>query len=383
MENAVEVSFDFLDSLSESIVLFNSKNNEILYLNQSFKNYLYSLTNYKELKTINELLRAIKPVNTYSLINFIDAFLKGNKYNFIQCCRIIKNNQIINSIVRIFKSENLNYHYLFFDFTTKIDNNFISLKSKDLFDEYIHMADNTSKWVWEVDEECRYVKSNFAVYEILGYYPDELIGKTPFELMPKSEAEIIKDKFKAIESAKSNINKLLNIIESKSGELIKVETYGIPIFDEFGKYKGYRGIDYPLTNRFNTPFINKVSSAKSTNNIGDKKINILVINDRRLTTDLLSELLHNYANYFVTTICSIESDNINSVFDKYSPDLIIYFMNFPKFNGLNILKNIVTKNQKIKVIAISECSHPSIIQKILNSNVHGCISILSSKEELI
>src|SRR5690606_6920053 len=43
-------------------------------------------------------------------------------------------------------------------------------------------------WAWEVDAQWRYTYVGPQARSILGYSPDELIGRTPFELMPPEEA---------------------------------------------------------------------------------------------------------------------------------------------------------------------------------------------------
>ncbi|MCX7735545.1 MAG: LuxR C-terminal-related transcriptional regulator [Candidatus Kapabacteria bacterium] len=383
MESVGEISFDFLDTLSESIALINPENNKIIYLNKSFDNFLLLLKQPIKIKSLSELIRALNPVNISSLTIFIQSNLNENNVNFIHSFKAVIEKRIVNINLKMFRSEFNNLIYLFFDLSNTNQRKIISLKPEDLVQEYSEIAENNFHWVWEVDEECRYVKSNFAVFDILGYHPDEIIGKTPFELMPKNEAERVIEEFKIIENNKFTITKLINTNISKSGELIKIETYGIPIFDELGRFKGYRGIDFISLNSVKNQTLNKTRVDKTKRNHNFEKKHLLVIDDRRLTSDLLSEAFQDYGQYSINTISSVNANDIYSVLSKYSPDLILYFINFPKFNGLNILKNIVAKYPAIKVVTISECSQPLIIQKIINSDVHGCITVLSSKEELI
>jgi len=44
-------------------------------------------------------------------------------------------------------------------------------------------------WIWEVDKNGKYTFASGKAKQILGYAPKEMIGKTPFELMPEDEAK--------------------------------------------------------------------------------------------------------------------------------------------------------------------------------------------------
>ena len=50
-------------------------------------------------------------------------------------------------------------------------------------DRFNMIIDNTHEWVWEVDINGVYTYASEQVSSILGYLPEEIIGKTPFDLM--------------------------------------------------------------------------------------------------------------------------------------------------------------------------------------------------------
>jgi PAS domain S-box-containing protein len=107
----------------------------------------------------------------------------------------------------------------------------------------------TSGWVWEVDPDGRYTFSSRAVEDILGYSPGEVLGRTPFDFMPPSEAARITRIFGAIASARRPFAGLENINLHKSGRKVILETSGVPIFSEKGEFRGFRGIDRDMTAR--------------------------------------------------------------------------------------------------------------------------------------
>ncbi len=51
------------------------------------------------------------------------------------------------------------------------------------------LVDSTSEWVWELDRAGAYVFTSGKVKDLLGYEPEEIIGRTPFEFMPPVEAK--------------------------------------------------------------------------------------------------------------------------------------------------------------------------------------------------
>lgn len=120
------------------------------------------------------------------------------------------------------------------------------LKSEKRFRE---LTENTSDWVWEVDENMRYVYSSPVVGELLGYEPTELGGKTPFDLMTAEEAERLKPALAELISSPRPFNGLENVNVHKDGYHVVLETSGVPLFDAEGNFTGFRGIDRDITAR--------------------------------------------------------------------------------------------------------------------------------------
>lgn len=111
------------------------------------------------------------------------------------------------------------------------------------------LIETTSDWVWEVDNNGVYTYSSPQVRDLLGFTPGEIIGKTPFDLMPPEEAERVAPRFKALIEARQEINSLENVNIHKKGRRVVLETRGVPVIDENGKLQGYRGIDREITER--------------------------------------------------------------------------------------------------------------------------------------
>ncbi|MGD9057485.1 MAG: PAS domain S-box protein [Desulfobacterales bacterium] len=123
---------------------------------------------------------------------------------------------------------------------------------KQLWDSrqrFLSLVETTSDWIWEVDRSGTYIFSNQKVKDILGYDRHAVIGKKPFDFMPPHEARKVAKRFNEFSKSRRAFSGLENINLHKDGREIVLETNGVPVFDENGKYLGYRGIDRDITER--------------------------------------------------------------------------------------------------------------------------------------
>ncbi|NQT73381.1 MAG: PAS domain S-box protein [Chloroflexi bacterium] len=111
------------------------------------------------------------------------------------------------------------------------------------------LVETTSDWIWSVNLDGIYTYVSPRIKDLLGYEPEEIIGKTPLDLMPPIEAERIGAIFADISVSRSPIHGLENTNLHKDGHLVILETSAIPIFDSSGNFQGYQGIDRDITER--------------------------------------------------------------------------------------------------------------------------------------
>jgi PAS domain S-box-containing protein len=114
---------------------------------------------------------------------------------------------------------------------------------------YQALVETTSDWIWEVDEELIYTYCSPKVMEILGYVPEQVLGKQPFDFMPEGEADRVAGLLRDIIKKREAFAGLENVNRHKAGYDVVLETGGVPLFDEEGKFCGYRGIDRDITKR--------------------------------------------------------------------------------------------------------------------------------------
>ncbi len=119
-------------------------------------------------------------------------------------------------------------------------------------EKFRSLVENTTDWIWEIDEHCRYTYASPQVRELLGYEPDKVIGMTPFDIMTPDDQQSVRKRFVEIAGRQEPFSRLENANLHKDGHTVILETSGVPIFGSDGSFKGYRGIDRDITERKKT-----------------------------------------------------------------------------------------------------------------------------------
>ncbi len=117
-------------------------------------------------------------------------------------------------------------------------------------ERFRQVAEAVSNFIWEVDPNGLYLYTSPSIENILGYTPDELIGKKHFYdlFAPETREQLKIAAFQAF-AARQRFDKFRNSNVSKSGRIVHLETSGVPIVTETGQFLGYRGADTDITER--------------------------------------------------------------------------------------------------------------------------------------
>ncbi|HWQ54066.1 MAG TPA: PAS domain S-box protein [Bryobacteraceae bacterium] len=116
-------------------------------------------------------------------------------------------------------------------------------------ERFRNLVETTSDWIWEVDEHGRYTYVSPRVRVVLGYEPDELLGKTPFDFMAADESQRVRELFARYAGLKLPFATLENVNLHKDGSAVVLETSAVPFCDDHGVLLGYRGVDRDITIR--------------------------------------------------------------------------------------------------------------------------------------
>jgi len=111
------------------------------------------------------------------------------------------------------------------------------------------LVESSSDWIWEVDAYGVYTYASPKVRDLLGYDPEELIGKTPFDLMTPGERRRAGSLFEEVAGRQEPFYSIENANLHKDGRIVVLETSAVPVFDADHVFKGYRGIDHDITRR--------------------------------------------------------------------------------------------------------------------------------------
>jgi PAS domain S-box-containing protein len=96
--------------------------------------------------------------------------------------------------------------------------------------------------VWAVDENyvCTYI--NPICKDLLGLAPEELLGKSPFYLLSPEELGRVRGLVKPCLDAHKPFEVVEYYVERKDGKKVYFKMNAMPIFDQAGAFKGYRGV---------------------------------------------------------------------------------------------------------------------------------------------
>lgn len=232
-----------VENLSD-VIMLTRPNGIISYVSPSCKEVLEYST--KELE--DEKLNIHHPEDDEKLNEMLKLALNGEKVNkFIYRIKT-KNGEtkwVSHSWSPIFKNNELELVVSIITDITKSKTADKEIKESE--ERFRDISNSIGDWIWEVDKDGKYTYASGMVGKILGYKPEELMGKTPFDFMMDDEIEKVGKIFKEIVSKKENIVDLENWNIKKNGEKICLLTNGVPILDENGELIGYRGVDKDIT----------------------------------------------------------------------------------------------------------------------------------------
>lgn len=111
------------------------------------------------------------------------------------------------------------------------------------------IAENSDEYVWEVDQKNCYTFLTQRVADILGYEPEEMIGRNVDEFLPPEEHDQIHVAYMEQMFDGKSFRNVVHPIVTKSGDRVWVEKSGVCIYDVEGLPCGWRGVARNVTER--------------------------------------------------------------------------------------------------------------------------------------
>lgn len=114
---------------------------------------------------------------------------------------------------------------------------------------FSQVAEMVGEWLWEQDAEGRYVYCSSAVAGILGYAPEDVVGRSYLELLTDEDRRRKSAEQSSFGRPAHPFCRLVNHYRHRDGHEVYTESTGTPLFDEAGRLVRWRGVDLDITAR--------------------------------------------------------------------------------------------------------------------------------------
>jgi len=111
------------------------------------------------------------------------------------------------------------------------------------------LVETSRDWIWAIDLDGRHTYCNPAIETILGYRPDELIGKRSLDFMQSDDRRVVEDGLPKWIAEKRGWSNLLIRWRHKDGSWRFLESTSVPILNAAGELVGFRGVDRDTSDR--------------------------------------------------------------------------------------------------------------------------------------
>ncbi|MEQ8220742.1 MAG: response regulator [Candidatus Eremiobacterota bacterium] len=116
-------------------------------------------------------------------------------------------------------------------------------------ERFRHLITNTPDIVWETDEQYIFVYVSPQIEKIVGYKPEELIGRSSFTYLVPETIDTTRELFqRTIETKKDSFSFEAKWIDRK-GQSVILESRVTPVYGSDGSCNGFMGIDRDITDR--------------------------------------------------------------------------------------------------------------------------------------
>ena len=115
------------------------------------------------------------------------------------------------------------------------------------------VVENAKEWIWEINADGLYTYASPIVEKILGYKPEEILGKKHFyDFFHPDDAESLKTQAFEILSQNEVFSEFQMRNRHKNGQVVWLTRSGVPVFNDNQELTGYRGADVDITERLRT-----------------------------------------------------------------------------------------------------------------------------------
>lgn len=121
-------------------------------------------------------------------------------------------------------------------------------KSENRFRAFVETSNDL---VWAIDQNNRYTYASPSLKTLLGYDPEEILGKSPLDIAYTHEKDRTAEISQKIMSQPKPFKGIESTSLHKNGQQVIFESNAVPILDENQNFRGYQGIARNITERKN------------------------------------------------------------------------------------------------------------------------------------
>jgi len=111
------------------------------------------------------------------------------------------------------------------------------------------VVDAAGEYIWEVDAGGRYTYLSRRVREVLGYAPEELLGRSPLDLVSPDDLAAVRSRSEHLAGRQTAFRDFEHRVIRADGKIIWLSINGVPAFNADGVWSGYRGAGLDITAR--------------------------------------------------------------------------------------------------------------------------------------
>ncbi|MFZ5425746.1 MAG: sensor histidine kinase [Thermodesulfobacteriota bacterium] len=151
------------------------------------------------------------------------------------------------------------------------------------------VSGSISDWIWEMDTTGKFTFVSGRVRDVLGYQPEDMLGKEVFSFLIPGECERCRAIFEENLGDPHEFKDMEIWHLAKDGRKVCMRASGLPLLDEFGAPRGYRGVCVDVTAQ-------KAAEERILRSLAEKEV-------------LLKEVHHRVKNnlQIISSLMSLES----------------------------------------------------------------------------
>jgi|GEM_PF-2292340 len=111
------------------------------------------------------------------------------------------------------------------------------------------LVETTSDCIWEHDPDLRFTYMSPQCLEMLGFTPEEMLGKTPQDVTLAEEVPALLEEYGSALERREPFRGVIQHCLGKDGRMVALESSGSPVYDPAGNFIGYHGVSRDVTAR--------------------------------------------------------------------------------------------------------------------------------------